>query len=226
MRTILISTKTTDRKVAFVGVASLCTSKVDNKKREATGYFCDNDSEEPTTDESKIPEMFRRKDCGTSIYIMGVDNNPEKQEECYREIKRAIASHFWLSILHKKLVVKVGREIIDDNNIISVASAIFSKEEENSPIPYIETVYYAEEGNIDGYEKKEEEVPNLGKCLMYIRKDRKGSNMVLNMRKTEMLIYSRSMLKGYGYFGIFVCLGDTGNKILRMAEDPAHKTWS
>lgn len=226
MRTILISTKTKDGLVAFEGVASLCTSKVGNKKREATGYFCDNDSEEPTTDESKIPEGFRRKDCGTSIFIMGVDANPNNQGECYREIKRAIASHFWLSILHNKLVVKVGQEIIDSTNIISVASEIFPMSEEDSPIPYIETVCYAEEGNIDGYEKKEEDVPYLGKCLMYIRKDRKGSNVVLNMRKTEMLIYSRSMLKGYGYFGVFVCLGDTGNKILRMAEDPAHQTWS
>ncbi len=225
MRTILISTKTEDGSVAFEGVASLCTSKVDNKKREATGYFCDNDSEEPTTDESKIPEFLRRKDCGTSIYIMGVSENQEKQEECYREIKKAIASHFWLSILHKKLIVEVGPETINDTNIITVASDIFPSLSDDSPIPYIETVYYAENGDIEGYEKREEDVPRLGKCLMYIRKDRNGSNEVLNMRKTEMLICSQSEMKGYGYYGVFVCLGDTGNKVLRMAEDPAHKTW-
>lgn len=224
MRTIIISTKAKEG-VAFEGIASLCTSKVDNRKREATGYFCDNDSEEPTTNESKIPLFFQRKELGTSIYIMGVDDNPIKQEECYKEIKKAIASHFWLSILHKKLVVEVGHEIINSANIIPVASEIFAASDEESIIPYIETVYYAEDGSIEGYEKIEKEVPNLGKCLMYIHKDRRGSNVVLNMRKTEMLICQQSMLKGYGYFGVFVCLGDTGNKILRMAEDPAHKVW-
>lgn len=225
MRTIIISTKAKEG-VAFEGIASLCTSKVDNRKREATGYFCDNDSEEPTTNESKIPLFFQRKELGTSIYIMGVDDNPIKQEEYYKEIKKAIASHFWLSILHKKLVVEVGQEKIDSTNIISVASEIFAASDEESIIPYIETVYYAEDGSIEGYEKIEKEVPNLGKCLMYIHKDRRGSNVVLNMRKTEMLICQQNMLKGYGYFGVFVCLGDTGNKILRMAEDPAHKVWN
>jgi len=226
MRTIIISTKTEDNAVAFEGIASLCTSKVDDKKREATGYFCDNDLEKPTTDATKIPEMFRRTASGTSIFIMGVDDSQDNQKYCYNEIKKAIASHFWLSILHKKLIVEVGNDRIDDSNIIEVASELFSTSNEDSPIPYIETVYYAENGEIDGYVKREENIPNLGKCLLYVHKDRKGSNMVLNMRKTEMLIFSQSMLKGYGYYGVFVCLGDEGNKILRMAEDPAHKQWS
>lgn len=226
MRTIIISTKTEDGAVAFEGIASLCTSKVEGKKREATGYFCDNDFEKPTTDESKIPSFFQRDEPGTSIYIIGVDNNPIKQSCYYNEIRKAVASHFWLSILHNKLVVKIGDEIIDNSNIINVASEIFSDSDEDSPIPYIETVFYAESGNIASYEKREEDVPKLGKCLLYVHKDKNGSNTVLNMRKTEMLIYQQSMLKGYGYYGVFVCLGDKGNKILRMAEDPAHKTWN
>lgn len=225
LRTIIVSTKAVEGTIAFEGIASLCTSKVDNKKREATGYFCDNDLEEPTMDESKIPEMFRRDEYGTSIYIMGVDNDPSKQTECYEEIKKAVVSHFWLSILHRKLVVIVGEEVIDDTNIIDKATHYFSETEEGSPIPYIETVYYAE-NNIEDCIKMVENAPNLGECLIYIRKNRKGSNEVLNMRKTGMLIYSQPMLKGYGYYGIFVCLGDEGNKTLRMAEDPAHKQWN
>ncbi len=226
MRTIIISTKTEDGSVAFEGVASLCTSKVDGKKREATGYFCDNDNEKPTTNESKIPEIFRRSTCGTSIYIMGVDDDLVKQQQCYDEIKKAIVSHFWLSVLHKKLVVEVGTDRIDDTNIINVASEIFSATDEDSPIPYIETVFFAENNNIDGYVKKEENVPFLGKCIFYLHKDKKGSDNILNMRKTEMLIYSQPMLKGYEYYGVFVCLGDEGNRILRMSEDPAHKEWN
>lgn len=224
MRTIIISTQTDDGSVAFEGVASLCTSKVDGKKYEATGYFCNNDEEKPTTEKSKIPEIFRRKECGTSIYIMGVDDKPEKQEACYDDIKKAIASDFWLSILHKKLVVKVGDTTINHDNIIEIATKYFSTEE-HSPIPYIETVMYGEEG-LDGFVKIEEDVRHLGKCVMYIQKDRNGSNEVLHMRKTEMLICSQPMLKGYGYYGVFICLGDEGNKILRMSEDPAHKSWN
>ena len=226
MRTIIISTKTKDGSVAFEGIASLCTSKVDNKKREATGYFCDNDLEKPTIVETKIPKVFQREECGTSIFIIGVDDNPINQSTCYNEIKKAVASHFWLSILHKKLIVNVGEETINDRNIIDVATEMFPTSDEESPIPFIETVYYAESGNIDGYNKIEKAVPKLGECMLYIHKKKNGSNIVLNMRKTEMLIYQQSMLKGYGYNGVFVCTGDKGNKILRMAEDPAHKTWN
>lgn len=229
MRSIIVSTKTKDSAVAFEGIASLCTSKVDDKKREATGYFCDNDLEKPTVDENKIPEIFRRKDCGTSIFIIGVNDAPDCKEECYDKIRRAVASQFWLSILHKKLIVRIGDDTentIDDTNIIDVASKCFSVSDEDSPIPYIETVYYAENGDIDGYAKKEENIPGLGKCLLYFHKDKNGSDTILNMRKTEMLIYSQPMLKGRGYYGVFVCLGDEGNKILRMAEDPAHKQWN
>lgn len=230
MRSIIVSTKTKDGTVAFEGIASLCTSKVDGKKREATGYFCDNDLEKPTIDETKIPETFRRKDgYGTSIFILGVNDTPDCKAECYNKIRRAVASQFWLSILHKKLVVQIGddeKNTIDDTNIIDVASECFSVSDEDSPIPYIETVYYAENEDIDGYIKREESIPGLGKCLFYFHKDKNGSDTILNMRKTEMLIYSQPMLKGRGYYGIFVCLGDEGNKILRMAEDPAHKQWN
>ena len=227
MRTILISSKTQDGDAVFEGVASLCTSKVDGKKHEATGYFCDNDQERPTTEENKIPEMFRRNECGTSIYIMGVDDNPIEQEDSYQKIKKAIASHFWLSILHKKLIVEVGEETIDDTNIIDIAGECFANSDEESPLPYIETVYYAENDDIPGYKMiTKDDVQQLGKCVLYIRKDRTGSDVVLNMRKTEMLIFSQQLLKGYGYYGIFICLGEQGNKILRMSEDPAHISWN
>ena len=229
IRSIFFSTKTKDGSVAFQGIASLCTSKVDDKKREATGYFCDNDLEKPTIDEIEIPEMFRKKECGTSIYILGVNDTPEGIADCYDRIRKAVASQFWLSILHKKLIVQIGDDAentINDANIIDVASDCFSASDEDSPIPYIETVYYAESGDIDGYVKKETSIRGLGKCLLYFHKDRNGSDTVLNMRKTEMLIYPQPMLKGRGYYGVFVCLGDEGNKILRMAEDPAHKQWN
>lgn len=226
MRTIIISTKTKENTVAFEGIASLCTSKVDGKKREATGYYCDNKQERPTTEETKIPKFFQRQKCGTSIFIMGVRDNKNEQSKCYDEIKKAVASHFWLSILHKKLIVKVGDESIDHDNIIDVATSIFKDLNEESPIPYIKTVCNAESENVDSFKKIVKIVPELGKCLLYVQKNKNGSDVVLNMRKTEMLIYQQSMLKGYGYFGVFVCLGDKGNKILRMAEDPAHKTWN
>lgn len=228
MRTIIVSTRTEKGEVAFEGVASLCTSKVDGQKYEATGYFCENDDEKPTIDEQHIPEEFRRELPGTSIYIMGVTDDQAKQEQCYKDIKRAISQHFWLSILHKKLVVEVGDVRIDDSNIIDIASESFKQEiadNNESPIPYIETVYYAE-GEADGYKKIEKDVPKLGQCILYIHKDRKGKDKVLNMRKTEMLIYEQDLLKGYGYYAVFVCLGDKGNTILRMSEDPSHRSWN
>lgn len=227
LNTIFVSSKEIETGlVLFEGLSELCTSLIGDEEYEYRGYFCLDDTQEPTTSQENIPTQFRRSTIGTSVFVMGVDDDSEKQIDCYEKIKRAIASHFWLSILHKRLVVNVGNETIDDSNIIDIASNIFTETDEDSPIPYIETVYYAENENIDGYIKRENDVPNLGKCILYIRKDRRGANVTLNMRKTEMLIYPQPMLKGYGYYGVFVCQGDEGNKILRMAEDPAHRIWN
>ena len=43
IRTVLISTLTTDDKYFFEGVASLCTHKINGEKKVSVGYYCDNE---------------------------------------------------------------------------------------------------------------------------------------------------------------------------------------
>lgn len=235
IRTIFVSSQSTDESgkplKLFEGISSLCTSLIDSKKYEATGYFCMNEDEEPTMNENFIPERFRRSQLGSSVYVMGVSSNPESQEDALREIKRSVVQHFWLSILNRKLVVKIGNEEINSDVIRNVADEVYNNPEEynvsdqsTDPRKFIEAVYLA--GTDANHLHITDDLnPELGKVQLYILKERKASDKILYMRKTEMLIKTEPKSTRYGYYAVFVCEGDKGNETLRTAEDPTHTEW-
>lgn len=230
IRSILVSTMTPgeDGVSLFEGISSLSTSKIDGSKFEKTGYFCLAEDEEPTSQIEDIPKGYRRTRPGTSVYILGIDPNEEAHQEIYEQIKVAVIKNFWLSILGNKLTVKVDGDTIDSEKVISIAEELYGdggklNDEPYNPLPFIDAVKNA---NTD--EKhifREADIPILGKVRLYLKRDKRGNDRILYMRKTQMLI--RNLLNGtnYGFYGVFVCDGENGNKVLRASEDPTHTQW-
>lgn len=230
IRSILVSTMTPgdDGVSLFEGISSLSTSKIAGQKYEKTGYFCLNDDEEPTSNTDDIPVDYRRERPGTSVYILGIDPNEQTHKQIYEQIKLAVIKNFWLSILGNKLTVTIDDETIDSDKVTDIAEVFYGdggkfSDEPYNPIPFIDAVKNA---NTD--EKhifREAEIPVLGKVRLYLKRDKRGNDRILYMRKTQMLI--RNLLNGtsYGFYGVFVCDGEDGNKILRASEDPTHTQW-
>lgn len=230
IRSILVSTMTPgeDGVSLFEGISSLSTSKIGGQKYEKTGYFCLENDEEPTSRIDDIPEGFQRKRPGTSVYILGIDSNVQSHKDIYEQIVIAVIKNFWLSILGNKLTVTVGGNTIDSEKVTTIAEELYGdggklSEESYNPLPFIEAVKNA--GSDEKHIFKEAEIPILGKVRLYLKRDKRGNDRILYMRKTQMLI--RNLLNGtsYGFYGVFVCDGQDGNKILRASEDPTHTQW-
>lgn len=234
IRTVLISTLTTDDKHFFEGVASLCTHKMNGEKLVPVGYYCDNEQEEPITLQTSIPDRFLRKHPGTSMYIMGLGLTEEDTLEAMKKINEAAVKHFWLSILKGKLVIRVekgklGGYELNADNLQASAELIYDKYDDNrgrghkNPRPYIDAVINAEKD--DKHLLFEKDIPYLGHVKFYFMKSKTGNDYILNMRAPLMLVNHQINGTDYGFYSVFVCESEKGNKLLVEAENPAHNEW-
>ena len=231
LNTIFVSSKSTeDDKELFEGVSELCTSLINDIEYEYRGYYCINDNQEPTTEHEKIPIPFQRHTYGTSVFVMGVDDDEEQQKKHLREIEKAVVDNFWLSILQEKLVVQIGETEIKSETIIDLAEKVYSHPDlyqtcnSTDTRKYIEAVYLKETDNKHIY-KRDDKIPELGLVHLYILKDKNGENSIQCMRETRMLIKT-DKYPNYGFYGVFVCDGIEGNKNLRNSENAEHNQWN
>ena len=231
INTIFVSSKSEDDGAEyFEGISELCTSLIGDSEYEYRGYFCIDESQEPTTDHNLIPELFRRHAFGTSVYVMGVTDDEGEQKKHMREIEKAVVDNFWLSVLHGKLTVQIGDTIIDKETVIDLAEKVYNNPElydiRNSPDirKYIEAVWFANTDNKHIY-LTDDTIPELGKVHLYIYKNKQGENCIQCMRETRMLIKTEKK-PNYGFYGGFVCDGEMGNKNLRNSENAEHNQWN
>lgn len=237
IRTVLVSTMTTEGKTFFEGAARLCTHLYfdDEKKKEIKyqhyGYYDNQDGKRPASLQTDIPNKFSRDEPGTDIYIMGVDGSDDKQQEAYMEMIDATLRHFWLAILRNKLVVEIGDTLIDSSTIDSLMEEHYqtlidkSKNEDNyNPRPYYEAVKNA--GLSKNVVKIEKTLKLLGNVCLYLIKNKDARDGVIHMRKQLMFIFrNRYYSSSYGYYAVFLCEDTRGNKLLKSIEDPSHRKW-
>lgn len=226
LSTVFISTKVVGGGTFFEGESYLCTHRIENQKLVDTGFY-DNNYGEPITDASQIPNRFLREEPGTDISIIGL-NDEDTKESVFSQIKEAVLLDFWLSILDKKLVVNVGDERIDDQNIESILDGIFPDLEDKkrgygNPHPYFDAVKNAEVDSRHLLIKRR--LPRLGDVSLYVYKSKKGSDKIQLMRSPRMLVKAQKNNSNYGFFGVFLCDDPRGNRILRTMEGPAHNEW-
>jgi hypothetical protein len=233
---ILVSTMTKEGKLFFEGAAQLCThlytDENGNKvKYQHYGYYDNQEGRQPATLPTDIPNKFRRDEVGTDIFIMGVDGDIQKRQAAYDEMIKATLRHFWLSIYTEKLVVKIGDTVIDKDSLDILMCAHFPllldtvrSGDEYNPRPYYEAVKNT--GSSPAYIKIDGDLPLLGKVSLYVCKNKEARDGVVHMRKQCMFIYrARFYTRSYGYYAVFLCADEHGNKLLKNIEDPAHKKW-
>ena len=236
IHTVLVSTKTYEGRTFFEGAASLCTHLMTDEngqkvKYQHYGYYDNQGGKQPISSPNEIPEKFKREEVGTDIYIMGVDGSLEHRDEAYDEMIKAALRHFWLAFMHKKLEVEIGDTIINADTIDDLMQHHFpemldkNKQGDNyNPRPYYEAVKNA---NLHkDYIQIDEILPNLGHVSLFVWKNKDARDGVVHMRKQRMFIYRhRHYSRDYGYYAVFLCADDYGNKLLKSIEDPSHKKW-
>lgn len=236
IHTIMVSTMTKEGKLFFEGAAQLCTHLFKDEngnevKYQHYGFYDNQGGRQPASSSIDIPSKFRRDEVGTDIYIMGVDGAPEKQKNAYDEMIKATLRHFWLAILHQKLVVEIGDTTIDDESLEGLMLAHFPNQidrvkngDEYNPRPYYEAVKKADSSS--AFVRIDRRLPILGNVSLFVWKNKDARDSVIHMRKQRMFIYrARFYTTSYGYSAVFLCTDDHGNKLLKSVEDPSHKKW-
>lgn len=236
IHTVLVSTMTEDGKLFFEGAAQLCTHLYKDEtgqevKYQHYGYYDNQDGRRPASLPTDIPNKFRREEVGTDIFIMGVDGSAEKQQEAYDEMIKATLRHFWLAVLHNKLVVEIGDTLIDCNSLDALMQAHFPilldkirNGDDYNPRPYYEAVKKA--GSSTAFVRIDKRLPLLGDVSLFVWKNKEARDSVIHLRKQRMFIYrARHYTSSYGYNAVFLCTDKHGNKLLKSIEDPSHKKW-
>lgn len=234
IRTVLVSTQTPSGKNFFEGVSSICTHEIEGEKRSHVGYY-DNNNGEPISDVERIPKRFRREDPGTTVSIVGVEQN-----EGYDDIVRAVLLHFWLSVLEGKLTVTIKRnnegQLFNEDDMLEInqetldnlINSSFQDEQDKkrghaNPRPYYDAVKNADTDKFHVFIKQY--LKNLGNVRFYIKRDKQASDRISYMRSPRMLVYNKPNTTGYGFYGVFICDDERGNEILRHTENPSHSEW-
>lgn len=170
--------------------------------------------------EDDIPPLFRRKEKGTSIFIVGLWDMPNLEKEIIREVLR----NYWFAVLKEQLVVIVNDTELNSTNVKTMIEEYFSDYkdyktgEKQNPRPYIETVLNGKE-----YLK---DILNIGECSLWLH-NHEAYNLgaAARFRQTKMLIYKEKDLD-IGFAGVFLCDNPEGNQFLKQIENDEHDIWS
>lgn len=228
IKTIVVSTKTDSEEVFFEGSTILTTHKNEfDEKLTAYGYYDNNDGE-PTDNEDEIPEIFRRKEKGTDVNIIGL------WDERHRKtiMVKSVLNNFWLAIHDNKLIAQIDDVIINRDNLSQIMDNYFEGQYESgapteieawNPKSYFKAVKYAETS--DQFRVFEDTLETLGDVKLYVYLEKGLPNRTAYFRKPKMVVFKRTNRKVIGYSAVFVCENERGNEILRLMENPAHNEW-
>jgi len=206
----------------FMGSLRLVSHTIKGVSKRGIGSY-GLPGQKPVRNLKDIPDKFnlRKGESGTDIFIIGLKNHDEWQEY----ITRSVLKNFWLAIYEEKLVVEIGTKKINKATLSNHLKEAFDSKSKKlfyeNPIPYFDAY-------ING-KKISERLPTLGTVSFHYKISNESDMSTFHVacfRKNLMLIQAKSFSSIIPYTGLFVCLDEEGNKILRKMEPPNHKEWS
>jgi len=225
LRTVYFQTHDVNGESAFQGVSKLVSHEgANNKLTKGTGFYGILEGYLPITERDSIPSIFQSTGIGTDIVIAGFD----VKEQWREAIVAAYAENFFVAIHSGLLEVSISRDEsgsdhhLNATNIGEVICGLANREPKRyrGLLDYFECLVSPDALEFD------HEIKGLGKLsLRLLQKD--GSNKKIAMfRKTGMKIFYKDRFRTpVEFVGVFQCLGDEGNELLRRLEPPSHDKW-
>ncbi len=248
LNAVYYSTKTEDGQTYGEGVIKLSDHKlVDSngvaKHYEAIAFYDSKEGMGPDVGNS-IPEVFRRTDPGTDVYVIGI----ERSDEDILEMKKETLRSFFKAIHDDKLAVEIEGEYFCSGNLEEKFDLYYPPEKYSNldnirtnnpeidfnPRPYLLEVLSKKSSDedhlvIDSKEKFPDKFSYLGHAILYLWKSQQIKtegcrDSVVYMRNNSMAIEVKRGRNNKGYFGVFICDG-IGSKYLRIMENVTHDKW-
>ena len=225
----------------FEGTSIIGSHIKDDNLLCAAGYY-DNNGGQPICYNSKIddlslcsiPQEFRRAEPGTDFYIMGF--LPENIHEMCEEMIREALRSYWLAIHKGKISITIKPQpavdiTITQSRLPYLMGVYFpeSKDETKqlramNPRPYYDA--YVNQGNGDkSYLCFADSFPTIGEVKLYVKKCKTKFDKIVFMRKPQMLVYGLPKDDDNGFYGLFICENDKGDKLLKRLENSSHTEW-
>lgn len=230
----------TDNSAYGEGVTRLCEHSIRGKKFFPDAFYDSHEGNHPDY-AYDIPEDFRRKEAGTSVFILGIDPNNDDILTMKQEVLRS----FWLAIHHKKLIVCIGEDIFSAETLSDLMSKYLPETdygaydiksyrllvEKFNPKPYFFNCIVESENKDDShrmFEATSSKYPVLEHAQLFVYKNESIKNYtedrIVCMRDKEMVIEFYRPGTRKGYYAVLVCDGE-GSKYLRKMENVTHDRW-
>lgn len=223
LQSILVSTKATNQNIVFQGITKIATHNYNDKEYSHKGFF--GNGMVAIQDVKAVPQMFKRNDVGTSIFIIGLKPDENRIEEMTKEL----LANFWLAIYEGDLIVKIDDKVFSKDSIYEEITLRYEELDESgqynkfpNPRPYIETFT----GVQNTKKEYQEKINVLGNVRLVLAKNQNYPGRIAFYRKSKMLIYKDSSYIYKGYCGLFICDDENGNEILKKLENAKHNEWN
>lgn len=167
-----------------------------------------------------IPQLFRRSQQGTDIYIIGYQT---EESDWTKLLLNSLLNNFWAAIHFNELDV----ELLDNGELLHRVS------EENLE-EYMKEYAGGKDDSVNFYlavkeptKRIDAELPLLKKVSLFVKTGENFPKAVQMMRKSKMVVYSIGNYRVLPepYAAVFICESEEGNRLLRDLEPPAHDTW-
>lgn len=209
-------------RLVFQGKLRLSSFDDNGVVRQGNGSF-GYESQKPVREENDTPELFKRKEQGTDIYIIDFKGGQYWESD----IIKSVLNNFWPAVSENYLEVKVEDQLINKDNLEKFLTKYYDSYDDGSflqdtkdypcPIPY-----YMAYKNGQLFEK---ELPVLGKTKLFLYFNSAFNNKIAFYRKTGMVVEKRQFASIKRFVGVFACIDDEGSEILRAMENPQHNEW-
>ena len=221
LRTVFYSTKNIDDEIAFQGVARLISHEWEGSITRGSGYYGLTAKNDPLTEVSAIPDIFRRESPGTTIAIAGfpVSKNWELK------IIEAVLESFFYAIQSEKLVVRAGKHLVKKANLArwvgDVEKGLTNENSlgHSSYVPF----YYKAIVSSDAEEFKNDDFRGKGRISLRVVTGRDFPKKVAMVRGSGMKIFDKAQFQtAMKFAGVFNAEGDEVNRYLKSMEPQQH----
>lgn len=216
LRTVFYSSINENNQPVFQGKARLVSHYDDDKDvRQGVGFY-GVEGYRAIRDSKLIPNIFKRSQRGTDIFIIGYGAGDGWQEK----LIESVIQNSWLAILDGDLEVKVCDGESKTINKDTLKECFSNYQAGDSAFFY--------EARVGWTRKFEVELKHLGKVALYVKKadGYPYPGKVMMVRKPKMLVEAKSYrVLREPYAAVFICENEKGNRLLRDLEPPAHNEW-
>ena len=214
LRTVFYSSINDKDELVFQGKARLVSHHDEERDvRQGVGFY-GIQGYKAVRQSDLVPEIFKRKERGTDIFVMGYKSNSEWEHK----LIKSVLDNFWLAILHGNLEVTVrdGADVVITKE--TLRQCLEDYDAHNARFYY--------EAVTNPTRTFEEELKHLGKVSLFVRKADHYISKTMRVRKPKMMV-DEIPYRGLRdpYMAVMICDNDKGNELLRDLEPPAHDKW-